>query len=397
MPRKRPTLFEVRYSEKPNRDLHWRIVGFVNGKRTQFWFKSEKGAKAAAADKNAEITAYGTQVALSAADRVRAINATERLASFGKTIDDAVNFYLTHLSYLSSSVPFSALATQVRSEFKRRVEANEVSERHVESLNETLKKLEAKFGERLVSEIRVEEVREWLVGLKLAAKTRNKHRGYAGQVFNLAVDYGYISANPVTKIKKFRERSNEEDGEISILSSTETERLFLAASPKVIPFLTLSFFCGIRRATLERLDWADVKIAEKRVIVPRYKGKNQLRYRVTLTDNALAWLRPYVRQNGSLLVPSQATNRPGVEKGRPSETGTRRLILEAAREAGVTLPDNAGRNTFISMHVAHYESVDKTALETDNSAAVIKKDYLDIVTREDAAKYWQIRPRRAAS
>jgi hypothetical protein len=51
--------------------------------------------------------------------------------------------------------------------------------------------------------------------LKLAAKTRNKHRGYAGQVFNLAVDYGYISANPVTKIKKFRERSNEEDGEIS--------------------------------------------------------------------------------------------------------------------------------------------------------------------------------------
>lgn len=202
-----------------------------------------------------------------------------------------------------------------------------------------------------------------------------------------------ISANPVTKIKKFRERSNEEDGEISILSSTETERLFLAASPKVIPFLTLSFFCGIRRATLERLDWADVKIAEKRVIVPRYKGKNQLRYRVTLTDNALAWLRPYVRENGSILVPSQATNQPGVEKGRPSETGTRRLILEAAREAGVTLPDNAGRNTFISMHVAHYESVDKTALEADNSAAVIKKDYLDIVTREDAAKYWQIRPR----
>jgi hypothetical protein len=75
-----------------------------------------------------------------------------------------------------------------------------VSERHVESLNETLKKLEAKFGERLVSEIRVEEVREWLVGLKLAANTRNKHRGYAGQVFNLAVDYGHISANPRSKI-----------------------------------------------------------------------------------------------------------------------------------------------------------------------------------------------------
>jgi integrase len=343
-------------------------------------------------DKNAEITAYGTQVALSVVDRVRAINATERLAPFGKTIDDAVNFYLTHLSHLSSSVYFSALATQVRSEFKRRVEANEVSDRHVESLNETLKKLEAKFGDRLVSEIRVEEVREWLLSMKLAAKTRNKHRGYAGQVFNLAVDYGHLSANPVTKIKKFRERSSEEDGEVSVLSSAETKRLFLAASPEVIPFLTLSFFCGIRRATFERLDWTNVKIAEKRVIVPRYKGKNQLRYRVTLSDNALEWLRPHVQEKGSLLVAAQATNRPGMEKGRPSETGTRRLVLRAARKAGVTLPENAGRNTFISMHVAHYESIDKTALEADTSATIIKKDYLDIVPREDAARYWAIRP-----
>jgi hypothetical protein len=108
-------------------------------------------------------------------------------------------------------------------------------------------------------------------------KDTKQHRGYAGQVFNLAVDYGHLSANPVAKIKKIRERSSEKDGEVSVLSSAGTKQLFLAASPEVIPFLTLSFFCGIRRATLERLDWADVKIAEKRVIVPRYKGKNQLR------------------------------------------------------------------------------------------------------------------------
>jgi hypothetical protein len=65
------------------------------------------------------------------------------------------------------------------------------------------------------------------------------------------------------------------------------------------------------RATLERLDWTDVKIAEKRVIVPRYKGKNQLRYRVTLSDNALEWLRLHVHEKGSFLVAAQATNRPG--------------------------------------------------------------------------------------
>jgi hypothetical protein len=82
----------------------------------------------------------------------------------------------------------------------------------------------------------------------------------------------------------------------------------------------------------------------------------------------------------------------GATFGSPSRTATRKLILAAAQRAGVTLPDNAGRHTFISMHVAAYESLDKTATESDNSSALIKSNYLGIVTREDAAKYWAIRP-----
>ena len=84
MPRKRPTLFEVRYSAKPNRDNSWRIVGFKDGKRKQFWYKTEEDAQKAAADLNAEIAAYGTQIALSSVDRLRAITAADRLQSYGK-------------------------------------------------------------------------------------------------------------------------------------------------------------------------------------------------------------------------------------------------------------------------------------------------------------------------
>jgi hypothetical protein len=62
-----------------------------------------------------------------------------------------------------------------------------------------------------------------------------------------------------------------------------------------------------------------------------------------------------------------ATNRPGEQLGKPSPIATRRLVIEAARRAGVTLPNNAGRHTYISMHVAHFESIDKTALESDTA------------------------------
>jgi integrase len=304
-----------------------------------------------------------------------------------------VRFYQEHLNSLSYSVPFSSLAERVRAEFSRRLDKNEVSKRHAESLRETLKKLEAHFGAQLVSEITVEAVPEWLLGLPLATKTRNKHRGYAGQVFNLALDYGYTTVNPVTKIKKFNHRSTDAD-EMSILSAEETAKVFRAADPEVIPFLTLWFFCGIRRATIERLDWKDVRFEEKRVIVPKYKGKNQTRYQVMLQENALAWLRPYLKESGSLLAPAKTINGAGMAFGSPSKRGTRERIKTAAARAGVLLPDNVGRHTFISMHVAAFESIDKTSLEGNTSPAMIKATYLDIVSRAEAERYWAIYPGR---
>jgi integrase len=298
-----------------------------------------------------------------------------------------VNFYIADLDQLNASIPFSKLATQIRDEFKRRAANNEASSRHIETMSETLTKLEAKFGERSVATIETKELREWLLGLPLAAKTRNKHRGYARQIFSLAVDLGYLPTNPVLGIKKFRERSTE-DGEISIVSAQDTEKLFRAADAEVIPFLVLNFFCGIRRSTAERLDWSEVSIKQKHVIVPRYKGKNQKRYRVTVSDNSLAWLKPHSKTQGSFLALSRAFQ----SQGKPSKRRTRELILDAAKTADVTLPDNAGRHTFISMHVAYYENIDKTALEADTSAEIIKSNYLDIVTRKEAVKFWAIRP-----
>jgi integrase len=375
---------------KPFSGKEWRVWGYVDGKRKQYWFSTEKAAKADVADRNRERDAYGSKVNLDSESRLEAFRAAELLAPHNRTIMDAVRYYLAHLATVSASVPLSTLAQRIRDEFKRRKEANEVSPRHARTLTETLGKLELRFSDKIVSEITTEELRSWLTGLPLATKTRNKHRGYTSQIFSLAVDYGFAPFNPVSKIKKFNERATEEDAEEgSVLSADETERLFRAADKEVIPFLTLSFFAGIRVDTLKKLDWSEVKFDEKRVIVPRYKGKNQLRYRVTLSDNALEWLKPHVKPSGSILVLANSDR----QRGTPSYKATRGRMEKAAEKAKVSLPDNTGRKTFISMHVAHYENVDKTALEADNSPEVIKKDYLDIVTREDAAMYWAISPK----
>ena len=127
MPRHRPLLFTVKYCEKPFRDRHWYVSGFTGEKRIQLWFSSEKEAKTAAANRNAEIKAHGTQVALSPVDRIQAIAAAERLEPYGKSIAEAVSFYCDHLDRLTSSIAVSDLCARVGAEFERRLGAKEIS------------------------------------------------------------------------------------------------------------------------------------------------------------------------------------------------------------------------------------------------------------------------------
>src|SRR6516164_4064270 len=146
MPRHRPLLFSVKYREKPFRGRHWYVSGFTGEKRIQLWFKSEKEAKTAAANRNAEIKAHGTQIALSPVDRIQAIAAAETLAPYGKSIAEAVDFFIAHLDRLASSIAVRELCARVETEFERRLAAGEISVRHASSMRETLKKFSARFG-----------------------------------------------------------------------------------------------------------------------------------------------------------------------------------------------------------------------------------------------------------
>jgi integrase len=390
MARPRPKLFEVRFSPSPNGINHWRIVAFVNGVRKQYWHPTQEAAEADAQERNAELAAFGSQLAISAVERARWQGLLERLAPFGTdaTPEKAIEFYIDHLSRIYHTVPFSTLSQKVRAEFKRRFEANEVSDRHRETMHETLGKMESAFGNQAVNSITSQEVRTWLVSLELAAKTRNKYRGYAGQVFSLAKDWGFCQENPVTTVKPFRERVSAENGKINILSPEDTAKFLHACTPEIAAFQALLYFAGIRRSTLEALDWSEINLAERRITVPGYKGKNQQRYHVAISDNLLEWIKPYARETGPLLCLNPQT-------AAPSERRMRRLEAEAAERAGIKVPDNAGRHSFISYHVAFHQSMDRTALEANNSTQVIKDDYLHLVTKEQAACYWKIRPRRS--
>jgi hypothetical protein len=151
----------------------------VNGERKHFWFDAEKAAKRFAAEHNQDRDDYGSKIVLTAEQRFTLIQAEEIASRHpGATILEGMRLYDAHLKELSKTVPLSVLTPEIRDEYKRRIGAGEVRGlRHVETLNETLNKLEARFGNTPVSQISKEDLATWLKRLRgkdgepLAVKT----------------------------------------------------------------------------------------------------------------------------------------------------------------------------------------------------------------------------------
>ena len=57
------------------------------------------------------------------------------------------------------------------------------------------------------------------------------------------------------------------------------------------------------------------------------------------------------------------------------------------------LTPNVLRHTYISMTVGSFRSVGDAAIQAGNSESVVRKYYLDLVTTEEADRFWRIVPR----
>jgi hypothetical protein len=398
MAKLKPTIFSVHQS-KPFQGKEWRVTGYLEGKRKQFWFKTEKEAKADAEWRNKEREAYGSKIVLNAETRLEASIGQDKLAPYDANLLDAVNHYVDHLKKLKASAPFLEFAAKLRIALRKDFESNELELRNYEKILLTLKKMEKVFGDQIVCEITTDEVRDWIRGLRLkgeedaaflAGKTRNVLRGYSNLIFNRAIDMQLTNTNPVLGVKKFREHYNETE-EIGVITAEEAETLLRTVDSEAVPFLALWLFTGIRRATIEKMDWSQVPITGRRIKVPRYIGKNRRNrrpYPVNVEPNLIEWLKPYKKEKGSLLALSKAPQ----SRDEPSKRRTHDLIWDAAEKAGIDLPRNFGRNTFISMHVEKHKQKGWTALLADTSEAIIDRDYLDMVEPEDAKRFWEIYP-----
>ncbi|HEY1771456.1 MAG TPA: hypothetical protein VGG02_14490 [Chthoniobacterales bacterium] len=304
--------------------------------------------------------------------RVMAERENERLKPFGKTLSDAVDFFLRHLEATANSVSLG----QAKDELVENRRGSGASARYCYDLGIRIGRFCADFPDRRVAEISTADVDAWLASLALAPVTRNTFRRDLRTLFAFAMTRRYCADNPVAQTTKAKEIG----GEIEILTVAQTARLLETADSLTIPFWTIGAFAGLRRAEIERLDWKQIDLESNLIEVKARNSKTATRRLVTIQPNLAAWLAPFQKIRGNV-----------------APDNLRKLTEDDRERAGLRSgwPQNALRHSFGSYHLAHFNDAAALALQMGNSPAIIFSHYRALVKPKDAARYWQIFPAAA--
>lgn len=237
-----------------------------------------------------------------------------------------------------------------------------------------------------ITELTRGRIHEFLSGLKrrrtfkgsearssLSKRSYNNFRSVLRTLFDFAKRRRYVPRD--FEEMEVVERVKNAHSEIEIFSAAEMA-LLLAHADKMIPFIAIGGFAGLRHAELKRLDWREVDLQRDFIEVTKGKAKTAARRLIPVQPNLKAWLLPWRRESGPV-CPVKDSNWQ---------------LKDIASAAGVKWKHNALRHSFISYRVAAVQDVAKIALEAGNSPQVIFSNYRELVRPDQAAAWFAIFP-----
>jgi len=295
------------------------------------------------------------------------------LARYGKTVGDAIAFYLAYLRQQEKSVSVSAAVAELI-EMKR---AAKKSARYCKDLGLRLGRFCKTHGERSVASISGKELDAWLAGLALAPGTQNTFRRDLRTLFSFCTKRDYCATDPA----KRTERAADLDKPPGILTPPQCSALLTAAGNDVLPYIAIGLFAGLRAAELEKLDWQEVNLQTGFIEVTAAKSKTKKRRLVPISENLAAWIRPLAATAGPV-----------------APVGLRKRFDAVKERAGLAdWPQNALRHSYGSYRLAATADAARVSLEMGNSPQMVFAHYRELVTPDTAATYWTLAPTAAAN
>jgi integrase len=257
------------------------------------------------------------------------------------------------------------------------VKANRKSSpRYLEDLRSRLSRFAGSFCKD-ACDVTTAEIQEWLDSLGLAPQSYANFRRVIHLFFEFAVARGYAADNPAAAVESIKVRG----GDVAIFAPKEIAKLLAATSAEFLPALAIGAFAGLRSAEIERLEWRDIDLARRCIVIGSAKSKTASRRVVPVTDNLALWLAPYATHEGQVWA------------------GTHEAFYAAqqaaSQAAGVKWKANALRHSYASYRCAQTGDAGRVAGELGNSAGVVHRHYRELVKPADAERWFAVRPGEA--
>jgi integrase len=348
------------------------------------FFSSKTEADAWCYEKRAEQVSLGN-LASGLNDDIKreAMVCVSKLSPYGKTLTDAVAYYLRDLEMQGASKTVAQAVADLQDE----AAARGLSDRHLRTINSVLGRFAQTYGAEVVANIRAEKVQAWLGachskdGKALSAVSFNTYRRYLALLFSFCVRRKWARENPVTDFEARKVRTKTP----RLLSPGDLRQIIAAAGDDLRPALVLQAFCGLRVSEAAQTEWDDL-LPSGHLQIGSNTSKTGRRRLAPIPKAALAYLVS-VRQRA----------------GAVYEMGAGADRVDALQKALTTLRDrvpqvrwgkNALRASALSYRLAETQDAARTALEMGNSPQVLLRDYRELATPEQARDWFAIDPAR---
>jgi integrase len=123
-----------------------------------------------------------------------------------------------------------------------------------------------------------------VAAMDLATKTKNRILNYNSQMFSIAREWELLAVSPLTDISRFRYRvGNHGEDEIQILTVQELTSLLNHVDSRLVPYIAIGAFAGLRDAEMKKLKWSEINLDKRQIEVKKWKSKTAQRRFVTIT------------------------------------------------------------------------------------------------------------------
>lgn len=308
----------------------------------------------------------------------------------GVPLDRAVKAYL-------ETNPSDVKQTRVKELVEEFLKRNDADGNLSSAQKTTIRSHLTRFSDRMnrpLTVISAKDIDDYLDDPTYAPRTRHNHRSSLMVLFNYARRKGYLPDDKRHSVEKSEEiRFKRPD--VEIYSPEQAEAMLTLCDKKVVPFLAIGLFAGLRTAEICRLNWDDIDWIGGVIRCDKNITKTNQSRLVPLLPNLAEWLSPCKGRKGNIMDSMGSKEPTRIVSPWLTQTDNPKLPAKWI--------DNGMRHSFASYYLAYTQDAARTALACGHSVSMLLGTYKTVtlngasLTQEVAKKYFEVRPVTASN